>query len=174
MNRRVLIAGGIIALPLLILLVIGLGRDPRVIESPLIGRPAPSFTLTSLYGREEISLAKLSGTPVVLNFWASWCVPCFEEHPMLVEAARSLDGRARLIGIVYDDTPENARAFLREAGDAFPTLIDPGGRVAIAYGVYGVPETFFISAEGRVVSKHTGPLSREALNEYLRRIQEAP
>ncbi|MBN2371879.1 MAG: DsbE family thiol:disulfide interchange protein [Vicinamibacteria bacterium] len=174
MNRRILIVGGMVVLPLLALFFIGLGHDPREIYSPLIGRPAPSFTLTSLDGEEEISIDTTSGKPAILNFWASWCAPCLEEHSTLIEAARTLGDRVRLIGIVYDDTPENARAFLREAGEAFPTFFDPGGRVAIAYGVYGVPETFFIGADGRVVTKHTGPLSRKALAEHLRRMEEAP
>jgi cytochrome c biogenesis protein CcmG/thiol:disulfide interchange protein DsbE len=173
MNRRVVAAGALIFLPLLVILLIGLGRDPSRIESPLIGSTAPPFVLESLNGSETVSLERLRGSPVVLNFWASWCGPCFEEHPVLLAAARAYEPRVRFLGIIYDDTIENATAYLREEGDAFPALSDPGGRMAIAYGVFGVPETFFIDASGSIMAKHQGPLSREDLEDYLRRLQEA-
>jgi cytochrome c biogenesis protein CcmG/thiol:disulfide interchange protein DsbE len=162
-NRRVLLLGLVVALPLLGVLTANLGRDPRVVDSPLVGRPAPPFTLAPVGGGEAMSLAALRGRPVVVNFWASWCAPCDEEHPVLTQAARSLAGDVHFVGVVYEDTEPNAAAYLKQRGSAFPSLVDPGSRTAIAYGVFGVPETYFIDAQGTIVSKFVGPLRPETL-----------
>lgn len=168
MNARVLLTGTLVALPLLAFLGSGLGRDPRAIASPLIGRPAPPFTLTPAGGGAPVSLASLRGRPVVVNFWASWCVPCAQEHPHLRSAAAAL-GDVRVLGIAYEDDEAGVRDFVARHGGGFPSLMDVDGRTAVAYGVLGVPETYFIDARGTVVAKYAGPLTRDLLIENLRK-----
>ena len=161
-NRKVLVAGLAIALPLLVVLVANLGRDPHSVRSPLIGRPATPFRLVPVGGGAPVALESLHGKPVVINFWATWCVPCFQEHAALVEAARSLPD-VQFLGIVYEDDEAQTGEFLRQRGTSYPSLMDKDGKTAIAYGVFGVPETFFIDPEGRIVEKHVGPLDRGAI-----------
>jgi cytochrome c biogenesis protein CcmG/thiol:disulfide interchange protein DsbE len=158
-NRKVLVAGLAIALPLLAVLVANLGRDPHSVRSPLVGRPAPAFKLNPVGGGTPVALESFRGRPVVVNFWATWCVPCFHEHAALVASARYLPD-AQFLGIVYEDDEARTGEFLRQEGTAYPSLMDSDGRTAIAYGVFGVPETFFIDPEGRIVEKHVGPLDR--------------
>jgi len=155
-------------LPLLAVLVANLGRDPHTVRSPLVGRPAPPFALQPVGGGSPVTLESLRGKPVVINFWATWCVPCFEEHPALTAAARGLPD-VQFFGVVYEDEEVKTQAFLKERGSAYPSLMDPDGRTAIAYGVFGVPETFFIDAEGRIVEKYVGPLQRSTIAELVAR-----
>jgi len=169
MNRKVLIAGLVLVAPLVAVLLIGLGRDPRVVRSPLVGREAPPFALRPVGGGAPVSLASLRGKPVVVNFWATWCVPCIEEHGVLGSGARSWEGRAHFLGVVYQDEENSIADFLRRQGSAYPTLVDEGGKTAIAFGVYGVPETFFISPDGVVVEKSMGPLDAAALSANLQK-----
>jgi cytochrome c biogenesis protein CcmG/thiol:disulfide interchange protein DsbE len=169
-NRKILGAGFVVAVPLLLLLAFGLRRDPHQIDSPLVGLPAPAFSLSRVGSGPAVDLASLRGKPVVVNFWATWCQPCFEEHAVLVENARTLGAQVQFVGIVYEDEAPNVVEYLRREGSAYPALVDPGGRTAIAYGVYGVPETFFINASGVIVAKHVGPLTAEKLRE---RVQQA-
>ncbi len=165
-NRKVLVAGIAVALPLVALLLANLWRDPHKVSSPLVGKPAPPFVLQPLDGGAPTTLASLAGHPVVLNFWATWCVPCVQEHPALQAAAQN-SGDARFFGVIYQDTPENIRTFLRQRPSAFASLVDPNGAAAIAYGVYGVPETYFIDRQGVIVAKKLGPLSAPELRDYL-------
>ncbi|MDX1643699.1 MAG: redoxin domain-containing protein [Thermoanaerobaculia bacterium] len=166
MNRVVLVVGLLIVVPLLIFLAIGFRFDPRTIESPLVGKPAPEFSLVDLDGR-PVALDDLLGRPVVINFWATWCQTCIVEHPILLQAARSYEGRAHFVGIVYQDEPEPIRRFVERRGAWGPSLLDPSSRVAIAYGVYGAPETFILDSEGRVVRKVTGMVDWDVLTETL-------
>lgn len=168
MNRRVLIGGAILVLPMLALLVAGLGRDPNTIESPLVGRDAPPFELKQFDSGQRISLEDLQGRPAVINFWASWCAPCYVEHPVLVEASRRLGDDVQFVGVIYEDSNEAIARFLQQFPPFGPTLEDPEGRMAIAWGVYGAPETFFLDPKGRVVAKHAGALTPELLDQYLR------
>jgi cytochrome c biogenesis protein CcmG/thiol:disulfide interchange protein DsbE len=175
MNRKVLIAGLVVVAPLVAVLLVGLGRDPRVVRSPLVGREAPPFTLRPVGGGAPVSLESLRGKPVVLNFWATWCVPCIEEHGVLVSGARAWEGQAHFLGVVYQDGEDAIAAFLQRKGSAYPTLFDEGGKTAIAFGVYGVPETFFIGPDGVVVDKFMGPLQAAALSANLRKaLERAP
>jgi cytochrome c biogenesis protein CcmG, thiol:disulfide interchange protein DsbE len=134
------------------------GRDPHEVPFGLRGKPAPDFTLTRLDTGETITLRQLHGHPVVLNFWASWCAPCQLEHPTLARAAQHFAAQARFFGVVFEDTPENARAFARPLEPSFPQLVDPQSRMAVDYGVSGVPETYFIDAEGIIRDKVVGPM----------------
>lgn len=167
-NRKVLAAGLAIVFPLLAVLVANLGRDPHSVRSPLVGRPAPPFSLAPVGGGSPVALDSLRGKPVVINFWATWCVPCFQEHAALAEAARSLRD-VQFLGIVYEDEEDRTHEFLRQRGSAYPSLMDKEGKAAIAYGVFGVPETFFIDAGGRIVEKYVGPLNSGAIMELVAR-----
>ena len=166
MNRTVLIIGILIVAAVVFVLFAGLGKDPSHIESPLVGRPAPPFALKAVGTGEMLDIEKLRGKPVVLNFWATWCGPCYEEHPTLVANARSLPG-VQFVGVVFNDDEDKIMRFLAERGTAYPTLLDANGKTAIAYGVGGVPETFFINPEGKIMAKFEGPLSTEALQANL-------
>lgn len=167
MNRRALLVGLCLTVPLIGLLLASLGRETHAVRSPLIGRPAPAFSLLPAGGGPRVSLADLRGQPVVLNFWATWCGPCHDEHGILVRAAQALAGRVRFVGVAYEDDEESVRQFVRQNGGGYPSLMDEHGRTAIAYGVYGVPETFFLDAGGRIVAKHTGPLGEAQLAAQL-------
>jgi cytochrome c biogenesis protein CcmG/thiol:disulfide interchange protein DsbE len=166
-NRSVLAIGLLLTLPLVGLLFAGLGKDPRKVESPLVGRSAPAFTLKRVDGGGEVSLESLRGRPVVLNFWATWCVPCYDEHPVLLQGARVLGKDVEFLGVVYEDEEDRVNGFLAQHGNAFPSLMDDAGKTAIAYGVAGVPETFFIDKTGKVVEKHVGPLNARALHALI-------
>ena len=167
MNRTVLLAGAILTAALVGILFLGLGHDPKHIDSPLIGNAAPAFELKVAGGNETIALAKFRGKPMVVNFWATWCRPCWEEHPTLTAASNELGGRVQFLGVVFQDDESKILGFLQQRGAAYPTVVDDRGKTAIAYGVGGVPETFFIDANGVVVAKHDGPLSPEQLQSYL-------
>ena len=173
MNRKVLLGGLFLALPLVFLLLASLGRDPHRVASPLVGRAAPPFTLPVTGGGESVSLEALRGRTVVINFWATWCVPCFEEHPVLVAAPQRFGEEVVFLGVVYQDDAANVERFLLERGSSYPTLMDDTGKVAIAYGVYGVPETFFVSPSGTIVDKHVGPLRSDQLAHYVERARNA-
>ena len=168
MRRLRWVAVPILLVPLGWLLFFGFGRDPRALASPLIGRPAPAWELATLDGG-TLSSADLAGTPYMLNFWASWCVPaCVDEHPVLAGAWQNNQGSLRVVGVLYQDTPDDARAFLARYGDAgYPHVIDPNGTLAVDYGVVGPPETFFVDADGIVRDKQVGPLTDALLAERL-------
>ena len=167
MNRRVLVVGSLLAAALIFILFAGLGKDPQEIRSPLIGKPAPAFTLREVGTGRTISLDQFKGRPVVVNFWATWCRPCYDEHPILVANARALQPNVQFLGVVFQDSEEKIQKFLDERGRAYPTVVDDAGKTAIAYGIGGVPETFFVDANGSIVAKYSGPLSGDALQANL-------
>lgn len=147
----------------LALLAYGFTRDPREIKSPLVGKPAPPFTLT-LFDGERFELGAHRGKVVVVNFWASWCVPCREEAPLLEAAWRAYRDRGVLfVGINVQDQEEAARRFIQEFGLTFPNGPDPGSRIAIDYGVYGIPELFFVDRTGWFTYKHIGAIGASLL-----------
>jgi cytochrome c biogenesis protein CcmG/thiol:disulfide interchange protein DsbE len=169
LNKRVLLAGLACVVPLLVVLVMNLGRDPHAVRSPLVGRPAPPFAMVPVGGGPPVSLESLRGRPVVLNFWATWCVPCFQEHPVLNRTAAARRDVA-FYGVVYQDEEQRIADFLQRQGSTYPSLVDPGSKAAIAYGIAGVPETYFIDARGTIVDKWSGALTQGMLDGYLQRI----
>lgn len=155
------------------------GVDPQAIPSALIGKPAPAFQLAPLPGLEAdgnpvpgLSSADLKGGVTVLNFWASWCAPCQVEHPMLMRLAR--EPGVRVVGIDYKDDPEKGLRFLTRNGVPFQAVgIDPTGRSAIDFGVYGVPETFIIGPDGTIRYKLVGIVTAENYASVLGKIRAA-
>jgi cytochrome c biogenesis protein CcmG, thiol:disulfide interchange protein DsbE len=140
------------------------GRDTSVVPSALIGQPAPRTELPPLEGEglPGIDTATFTGKVTLLNVWASWCAPCRQEHPLLL--ALGQDARLTVAGLNYKDQPRNARRFLGELGNPYDAIgVDQNGRSAIDWGVYGVPETFLIGPDGRILYKHVGPLTPEAI-----------
>ena len=167
MNRVVLVLGLLIVLPLVGVLALNIDRNPGSIDSPLVGKQAPTFRLERVASGSPVDLAELRGRPVVINFWATWCVPCYQEHAVLVSEARRRGEQVEFLGIVYQDEKDRVARFLDERGGGYANLMDDSGKTAIAYGVYGVPETFFLDPSGKVVSKFTGPLNRRSLDDLL-------
>jgi len=167
LNRKVALIGLLLVLPLIAMLAAGFRSDPRLIESPLIGKPAPAFSLVDIEGR-TYTLSELRGQPVFINFWATWCQPCIAEHPGLIQAAQAYRGQVHFLGVVYQDKPENIDSFIRQRGSWGPSLVDEASRVAIAYGVYGAPESFLLDAEGVIVEKITGPIGLADLDRKLK------
>ncbi|MBB2972032.1 DsbE family thiol:disulfide interchange protein [Mesorhizobium sp. RMAD-H1] len=181
-RRRLLLA----LLPLAIFLALAAiftiqllsGRDESVIPSALIGKPAPAITLPPLEGLMKdgrpvpgLDPASFTGEVTLVNVWASWCVPCRVEHPLLMQLAS--DERVRLVGINYKDSPENARRFLGDLGNPFSAVgADDNGRAAIEWGVYGVPETFLVGRDGKILYKHVGPFTPESIRDELMPVVE--
>ena len=156
------------------LLAVGLTLDPRIIPSPLIDKPVPAFELPILGDSEQLffSTSDALGEPWILNVWASWCVACRYEHPLLVDFAQNND--TLMVGLNYKDQSANGRAWLEEFGDPYTlSVIDYDGRVGIDWGVYGVPETFVVDAGGIIRYKHIGPITVTSLqNEIVPLLRE--
>ena len=142
--------------PMLALLAWGLTRDARRLPSALEGQLAPDFTLADLYNPiDSVSLHDFEGKVVVLNFWASWCIPCITEHPVLVKLHETYAPEdVALLSVLFQDAPENGQAFIQDLGGDWRMVVDPRSHTAIRYGVYGVPETFFIGADREVALRH--------------------
>ena len=146
--------------------------DPRDLRSNAVGRPAPAFSLARLDGTGTVALHDFAGKAVVLNFFASWCAPCLQEHPVLVSAwERYRTADVVFVGVLYQDDPVAGREFTRRLGGGWPTVMDEGGRTALSYGVFGIPETFFISADGVIKGRHIGPLDDTTLTAAIETIR---
>lgn len=171
----------LVTLPLVVFLALaGLfllrlyGGDPSKIPSALIGRPAPQTPLPALDGLTRdgaavpgLDPAVFKGKVSIVNVWASWCVPCHDEAPLLTDLGK--DKRFQIIGINYKDAPDNARRFLGRYGNPFGIVgVDGNGRASIEWGVYGVPETFVVGREGKIVYKLVGPVTPENVNTVLK------
>lgn len=157
----------VLFLVLAVFLAIGLNRDPHEVPSPLINKPAPAFEIPQLSeSNQSFSPASMKGQVWILNVWASWCVACREEHPVLVELAKSK--MAPIIGLDYKDKREDALAMLAKQGNPYLlSAFDSNGRVGIDYGVYGVPETYVIDKVGIIRFKHIGPITMDLLNKKI-------
>jgi len=174
LNRIILLVPLAVFLGLAALFLVRLGSgDPSTIPSALIGHPVPETNLPPLAGLERdgapvpgIDAASFKGNVSVVNVWASWCVPCHDEAPLLLQLAQ--DRRVRVVGINYKDDPGNARRFLGRYGDPFAAAgADQNGRAAIEWGVYGVPETFVVGRDGRIAYKLVGPITADNFNAVL-------
>jgi cytochrome c biogenesis protein CcmG, thiol:disulfide interchange protein DsbE len=143
------------------------GHNPSELPSAMIDKPAPDFNLPALLDdKPGLARADLGGKPVLVNFFASWCVPCIQEHATLSGFAAS--GRVPVLGIAYKDKPENSKRFLAELGNPYQRIgVDVDGRTAIDFGVYGVPETYLIDAAGQIRYRLWGPLTPEALEQEI-------
>ena len=173
-RRRLFLFGIPLALFALVgvFLGIGLTRDPSTLPSALVGKPAPEFTLPPLDGRDGhgLSRADLTGQPMLVNVFASWCVPCRIEHPVV---SRLAEEGVIVQGINYKDRPEDAKAWLAELGDPYRLIgADRSGRVGIDWGVYGVPETYVIDKDGHVAYRHVGPLQPQDIDRTIRPLLE--
>jgi cytochrome c biogenesis protein CcmG/thiol:disulfide interchange protein DsbE len=148
---------------LVVVLTLSFRRDPRDIRTGTVGKPAAAFTLQKLDGSGELRVEP--GAKVyVLNFWASWCIPCKEENPALVRMYERYRGSdVEFIGVLYQDSAENGRAYVRDNGVVWPTVNDENGRVAFSYGVRGIPETFFVGRDGVIAGRHYGPIDEVTL-----------
>jgi cytochrome c biogenesis protein CcmG/thiol:disulfide interchange protein DsbE len=174
MNWKRAVVAALFSVPVIVFLAWGLTRDPREIPSPLPGRAAPPFALAVFAPGEgalarlvgdSVRLAELRGRGVVLNFWASWCLACQDEHEALSSVARAYADRpVTFVGVLYNDMAAAGLEWIRRmGGQSYPSVTDPASRTAIEYGLYGVPETFFIDAAGRVAYKQTGPVTAHLL-----------
>lgn len=148
------------------LFVYALTRE-RTIASPLIGGSAPGFDVPLYAADSTVSLAGLAGRPVVLNFWASWCLACRDEAAVLERGWRRYGPEVAFVGLAVNDEPGPARAFIDRFGKTYVLGADVDGSVAIDYGLHGVPETFFIAPDGRVLARHVGPLTDATLAERV-------
>ena len=166
MNRKLLIPLALFVV-LVAFLLIGLGLDPREVPSPLVGKPAPEFKLARLHQPERtLGPSDLKGQVWLLNVWASWCVSCRVEHPLLVELSKSK--LFPIVGLNYKDQPAEGLAWLRDRGDPYDvSVVDRDGRVGIDWGVYGVPETFVIDKAGVIRYKHIGPVDAAAIEKKI-------
>ena len=157
-----------IFLGIAVFLFSGLGKDPRVLPSPLIGKPAPAFDLPGLHDpATRVSSKAMLGQVWVLNVWGSWCATCHIEHPVLTQFAQST--HVPVVGLDWKDPRDDALRWLKQFGDPYDQIaVDAEGRTAIDYGIYGAPETFLIDADGVIRFKHVGALTPEVVADKLK------
>ena len=166
MSRKLLVPLALFVV-LVAFLIVGLGLNPREVPSPLVGKPAPDFKLARLHQPERtLGPADLKGQVWLLNVWASWCVSCRVEHPLLVELSKAK--LLPLVGLNYKDKPDEGIAWLAQHGNPYDvSVVDRDGRVGIDWGVYGVPETFVVDKAGVIRYKHIGPVDAAAIEKKI-------
>jgi cytochrome c biogenesis protein CcmG, thiol:disulfide interchange protein DsbE len=177
MNWKRATIATIAAVPVIALFAFGFTRNPSEIPSPLPGNAAPAFDLAVFAPGEAplartvgdtIRLADQAGKVVVVNFWASWCLACRDEHTALSETAREYEDRAQFVGVLYNDRPAAGTRWIAQmGGQSYPSVTDNNSRTAIDYGLYGVPETFIIDPQGRIAYKHLGAISAALLKQKI-------
>lgn len=166
MKRAVWAIPFLVILAMIALLAKGLKLDPREVDSPLVGLPAPAFSSVKLGSTETTSLDDLRGEVTLFNVWASWCVACRQEHPLMNQLARN--GTVRIVGLNYKDTEVDGKRWLQQHGNPYAwSVVDRDGRIGIEYGVYGVPETFILDAQGTIRAKRIGPITSDYIREEL-------
>jgi cytochrome c biogenesis protein CcmG/thiol:disulfide interchange protein DsbE len=165
LSRTVRLGVVIAIAALVVVLLLAFRRDPHDIRTGTVGKPAAAFTLQKLDGTGALRLDDARGKITVVNFFASWCIPCKQENPALVrvyERYRS-SGDVAFLGVLYQDSRDSGLAYVRDNGVVWPTASDDDGRVAFAYGVFGIPETYFIDAAGVIQGRHIGPIDESTL-----------
>jgi len=172
MNRGLILGAAAAFITLLIFVwAKGFGRDPHEVPFMLTGKPAPDFKIKRLDSDEVVTLSQFKGQPVVLNFWATWCGPCKQEHPTLQWASKAYQGKVVMLGIVVEDSRENVEGFIGRYGADFPQLFDPMSTVAVDFGTAGVPETFFITRDGVIKRRYPYPiLDPGTFNQFVKEI----
>ena len=170
MKLWVTLGASALCLGLLTVMFLGFGRDPHEVPFMLKGQPAPEFSLKRIDTGEPVTLAQLKGKPLVINFWASWCGPCQDEDPVLRWGYRTYGEDVHFLGLLFEDTEDNARKALARSNPGYPQLVDPLSRTAVDYGVTGVPETYFVDAQGVIRSKFVGPIDPRSLTERIREL----
>lgn len=151
-------------LGLTLTLALAFRRDPHDIRTGTVGKPAPAFTLERLDGSGTVALADLAGKVVILNFFQSSCLPCLQENPALVRAyERYHASDVVMIGIAFQESRDNSSAYVKRMGIVWTTVADDDGYVALSYGVFGPPETFFIGTDGVIAGRHIGPIDEATL-----------
>ena len=162
-------AVALVARPSLVESASGSGGAPQL--TTFGGGRAPAFSLPDLtYPTRTLSLSQFRGRPVLVNFWASWCVPCRKEMPLLEAAYRRVHGRVAFLGVDTNDTSGAALSFLRQTGVTYPSAYDPHGTAATAYGLFGLPTTVFVAPDGKMLERHVGALSSDALTTGIARL----
>jgi cytochrome c biogenesis protein CcmG/thiol:disulfide interchange protein DsbE len=171
MRRRAVLLGIVVAAVLAAVgvLATGLGRDPSAVAaSPLVGRAAPDFTLGGVDGRAPVTLSKLRGQVVLVNFWASWCAECHDEQAALNQTwQRYRDSGVVVLGVDFEDTSAGARDYVHESGLTYPVVEDKDSRTALAYGIRGIPETFVVDRSGKIVDRIIGVVDADRLSGRL-------
>lgn len=171
LRYSVVLAVGVIV----VVLMLAFRRDPRDIRTGTVGKPAAAFTLEQLDGSGPLAVRPGNGSVIVVNFWASWCIPCKQENPALVrvwERYRTSD--VQLVGVLYQDSREAGLAYVRANGVRWPTVEDADGQVAFGYGVFGIPETYFIGPDGVIAGRHIGPIDEQTLVNAIERLRPRP
>lgn len=170
--RKIVIAVVCAGLGLLIYVMAkGFGTNPREVPFMMAGKLAPDFTMKRLDTGEPVTLSSFAGKPIVINFWATWCGPCKQEHPVIEWGAKRWGKDVQFLGVVFEDNEENTKAFLAQNGWSITQLYDPKSTVAVDYAVAGVPETYFINRQGVIVSKYAeGPMDPETMTRKIAEI----
>ena len=164
LSRALRIAIVVAMLGLVVTLALAFRRDPHDIRTGTVGKPAPAFTAERLDGTGTLSLSDYTGKVVVVNFFASWCLPCAQENPALVHVYERYRGSdVVMLGVVYQESRDSARSYVKRMGMSWPAIADDDGRVALSYGVFGPPETFFIGPDGVIAGRHIGPIDQPTL-----------
>ena len=165
LSRAIRLGIVVVIAALVLVLLLAFRRDPHDIRTGTVGKPAAAFTLQKLDGSGALRSDDTKGKITVVNFFASWCVPCKEENPALVrvyERYRASDDVV-FVGVLYQDSRDSGLAYVKDNGVVWPTASDDDGRVAFAYGVFGIPETYFIDADGVIQGRHIGPIDESTL-----------
>jgi cytochrome c biogenesis protein CcmG/thiol:disulfide interchange protein DsbE len=161
-------------LGLTVTLALAFRRDPHDIRTGTVGKPAPAFTLERLDGGGTVALSDLAGKVVVMNFFASWCAPCVQENPALVRVYERYRGsNVVVVGVNFQETHENAMSYVQRMGITWPTVADDDGRVALSYGVFMPPETYFIGPDGVIAGRHIGPIDEATLVNAIETLRPA-